>query len=422
MKQNKNRDNQLTSEASETTKADLFDQAIEQLRLGVPIEAVLKNLPVPYQTETQLQAELASLLEVAATGVSIAKNAKLEAPRAMKRYKFAETSRAERVWAAFLPWLKMGALPAAAAAILILGAGVANARPGNTLFGLRTSLERAPLVFTTDQDKIAAIQLKITLNRIDDAKAIIDSPTSNPSQQTAALNELNSQTQVTLAAVKKAATANAIAKTDNRALLNSLDTIADTQAQLGNQVKQKDNSNAEANNAADSALAATKDSKNVVAEIKRLATAVNDQELANLHNDIVLVIGTVIIKDKSSLNVENNTFILDDKTIIKNEDGKAGTAADIKIKDKVSVIASKTSQGNLKAEKITVISSANSDSAAVPAGKPADGEVKGAATTGTTVKLNLSTAPPPDAGPVKTPDPNTAVGGSFFEAPADLTH
>ncbi len=388
---------------------DAFDQALEQVRHGVPLATILAHSPASYR------AELAGLLEVAASGLLIAKN---EPPRALRRYRFAETSRPQRVLASIFPWLKIGAVPAGVLAALVISVSAVNAKPGMVLFPVKQQFEQIPARLTQNQDKKASIQLKIAQKRLNDAVAVINSPSSNSAEQTAALSELNEQTQTALVAVKEVATAMAISKGDNSSLLNSMTQIADAQAELATKVKEQPSPSPEA----DSVLATSKESKNAVAEIKRLTSAVNDQELANLDHNAVFVIGLINLKNTGGITVENNSFVIDQNTVIKNEDDKPIGIAELNLNTKVSIIGNKNSRDQLVASKITVL--AEPETAADPEVKGDTDAEPDAAANQTVAPTAPSAQPTPDESPDKSissePDPNTAVGGVIFEAPANL--
>ncbi len=364
----------------------ILNSAINQLQDGKSIAEVLALHP-------EHTKELLPLLEVVSMGLSIPK---VVVPTPMRRHKFAETALYPSMWASLLTYSRLAIIPISLVAILLGGKVMVNAAdnslPGDSLYSLKRATEAARLNLTFDQNKVATLHVELTQKRLDEVRQAISN--QNETQEKAAIEALQEQSDKTFATVPQVAAANALTKDDQK-LLDSLVAINKEQKDVLSAVKDENQSKS----AADTALNSTKENGKQLAVI--LAT-VHEQSLADLSTKVsVTGVYTQLIKNK--LTIEGNTFEINDETEIVSADNTAATIKNIS--GKISVIGEKI-DGTLIAKQITIL---------VPA-PPV--EVK-PQVKGSTTSTPKSVAPRIEPPPVPVIDPNRATGTFIVEPAAE---
>lgn len=375
---------------SKLTIDEILDEAITRLQSGESQHAILAD----YQDHPkELKAELSGLLAISKIGLDIPK---LEAPAPYKRRLYAEAVTKGWFWST-IAYYRMAAIPIALVVVLVGGNALANqtsaSLPGDTLYSLKRATEEARLTLTRDQEKIAVIHVELMQKRLDEVRQAAQS--GNAETETAAIAELQSQSAKTFAEAGPIATANAISKQDPT-LLNTLVAVNKEQKDVLEELSDP------------AATVALNDNVKTDQALAKIVATVNDQVLVDMPNK-VSVTGNISYYYKNYVTVENNTFTIDDQTVITDSNGEALSATDIKMPaGRATITGVKMENGVLVAKHISLL--------------PAeDGEVKGANTAKPATKPVITPTEPtiqPDTiiEPVK--DPNQATGSFIVEPSA----
>ncbi len=362
---------------------EILDTAITRLQNGESQHAILADYP-------DHKEELSGLLAISKIGLNIPK---LDVPAPYKRHLYSEAVTKGWFWSA-VAYYRIAAIPIALVVVLIGGNVLANqtssSLPGDTLYSLKRATEEARLTFTRDQEKIAVIHVELMQKRLNEVRQAAQS--GNAEAETAAIAALQSQSAKTFAQAGPIATANAISKQDS--------TLLDTLVAVNKQ--QKDVLTELGDPAASTAL-----NENIKTDqaLAKIVATVNDQVLIDAPNK-VSVTGNITYFYKNYITVENNTFAMDEQTVITASTGETVDASTIKMPvGRASITGIKTENGVLVAKQISLL--------------PADtGEVKGATTTTKPVVKPKEPAVQPDTTIEPVTDPNQATGSFIVEPSA----
>lgn len=372
--------------------AEKLNTALEQLRQNPNF-----NLGIG-------QAELSSLLKLSASLLVLPKN---PVPTPLMNHRYAAT-KAKSFWFA---WEHISRLAAASTAAMLLlsafavtGYAAYHSAPGQTLFAVKKSAEKLQMVLAYNQNQKASLQIEITQKRLNEARLILQNPSSNIEQEKAALTELTAQTSTAIEVINTV-TANNPKGDNNHPLLSSMETITKQQQTLLKEIKPS----GEINEAAGTALVALNKNSAKISEIKQsIAIASNDQTLAKLNSDpdSVAVLGKISAITKTNITVEKTAFAINSQTVIKNAEGKIITPESLKPETKVSVSGKKDGE-TLVAKDILVINELGTEP-----------EVKSASTTPDIKPFASTTSTSAISEPAKpTTNPNQAQGSYIFEDP-----
>lgn len=325
-----------------TLPDSIFAIALERLEHGETPSQIASSFP-------EYQNELVGLLHVAEMGMNIPK---LIPPTPYKRHLYAEKAITSAWFVPVLQFLRVGAIPIALVIALVGGGAVVdateNSLPGQALYSLKRASEEARLTFTNDPQKIAVIHVQLLQKRLDEVKQA--ATTGNQASETAALAELQSQTEKTFAEAAPVATANAISNKDS-SLLDSLVAVNKEQKSVLTALTTSGETEIAKNVATD----ALNDSKKNDQTLASIIAAVNDQTLIDLPNKIS-VTGIITSHTDTKITVEKNTFTVNDSTIITGLDGLAVTDRKT-ITGKVTVTGTRTDEGILIAKQIQILPS-----------------------------------------------------------------
>ncbi len=189
---------------------NIFNTALDRLQAGESIQSISFDFP-------DYQQELISLLTVCEMGMNIPK---LVPSAPYKRHLYAEkVTMKTKFWDAFM-YSRIAVIPIALL-IALLGARVVatateGSLPGDTLYTLKRATEKARLTLTRNPEKLATIHVQLLQKRVEEVRQAADS--GNQAVETAALEELQSQTDMTFAEVAPVATAKAISSQDSTLL------------------------------------------------------------------------------------------------------------------------------------------------------------------------------------------------------------
>ena len=388
-------------------QAEQLDQAINQLRQGQTADRLILAMAADEQKS------LAPLLKLSQ---SLKTLPKLPAPTPLMQHRYAEV-KLKSLWFA---WIHVSKIAAASTAVMLLvstlavtGYAAYNSAPGQTLFAVKKSAEKLQLVLAYNQDQKASLQVEIAKKRLDEAQKIFSNPQSNLAQEKAALNELADQTRDAVAVVTTV-TQNSPKSAANHPLLNSLDDINKQQQTLVNEIK-PDN---QIKTAASGALAALKETSDKLTEIKQaVSVASNEQTLAALKADpnSVAVLGQINVVEKNKLTVEKTVFILTSNTVIKNEEGKILSSADLNLKTKVNIFGIKKDE-QIEAKEITISSPALTNTPEVKSASTTTATAENKTATNTQESLNGKKYPSDIAEPDAV-NPAQAIGSFIYEDP-----
>ncbi len=313
----------------------IFEQALIQLAQGQSIDAISANFP----EYSDLADELRVVAELKSIPISMP-------PAPAMRYKFAQKQSFWEKFSFSFGMYKFAAVPLAMA--LVIGSGYSvihaseNSLPGEKLYGVKLATEKARLQFTFDETKQASLHFELAKKRLNEARAVIT--LNNPSQEAAALNALEAQTEKTFAVASQLAANKAVSDND-QTLLDSLVAINKEKKDVLKEAVQS----SEVKEAAETAL---NNSKEIDKDLARLIAAVSEQSLLDLPNKIS-VTGVVSNFGRTTVTVEKNQFVYNSETQVISQDGEAITDF-ASLSGQVAVIGTR-SNNSLIAKKIVVI-------------------------------------------------------------------
>lgn len=377
-----------------TTPDEIFAQALERLDRGETPQQIAKDF------DKANQQELEGLLSVAQMGLHIPK---LVPPTPYKRHLFAEkVVTSSNTIAQLLSFARVAIVPISLVIVLVGGGAVVSATedslPGDKLYSLKRATEEARLTVTRDQTKIASIHVELMQKRLQEVKQAATN--GDQATETAAIAELQSQSEKTFAEAAPLATANAISK--DSTLLDTLVAINKEQKDVLEEVGESDDSQ----DTKTVAIAALEDNKKNDLTLAKIIATVNDQALVDLPNKIS-VTGEVTSHKDNKIMVEKNSFTIDKETIFQDVDSKAVAQPTI-LTGRVTITGTRLENGTLLAKQVLML--------------PLDsGEVKGDITTKPSTKpiikpsTNTNT-PPPVSEPVNQTQPKAS--GSYIVEPS----
>lgn len=378
----------------------ILSQACDKLAQGCSEQEVLSAWP-------DQASELRPLLDIV---LSLRELPKKSIPEpAMRRKYILAPSR--HLW---LQWVHLSRFMAVSSGLgLLLAVGIVTgfkttqSAPGEALFNIKKFAEHMQIQLASSQEQKITLQVQIAQKRLVDAQSALKNSQNDPDKETAALVELSAETTKSVNALDQAAkdkNSSLLAKTYHP-FAASLVNIASITSQQQALVKDL-NANSQLDQAAKIVLQANQENITKVAEIKKfLAAASSDNDLVKLDQnpDAITASGTISSIVNNFITIGENTFKIDDNTIIKNSDNSKLSRAALAAKQEAVIVGDKTHSG-LIAREITQLE------------KPSAGQglVKGAMT----VTASASSSKPAIEKPVA--DPNAATGSFFMEDPAPL--
>jgi hypothetical protein len=187
----------------------------------------------------------------------------------------------------WLSWLHISKLAAVSMGILLFITAIAGTSyavtrsvAGQTLFTLKKRAELLQLTFARSPEAKINLQLEISQKRLSEAQEVLKDPSVRPSQTTAVINELVTQTQNTVEEMGKVAKADPDPK-KAQPMVKSLETLTSQQQQLIKEIKPANEQTMVAK-----AEKTTQETTTKLAEIKQyIQTASNDQALVDLKKE-----------------------------------------------------------------------------------------------------------------------------------------
>lgn len=246
---------------------DILDEALDQLKSGASMDAVLFNF-------AEHKEDLLPLLQIMQPGINLPVK---EVPKPALQRKYLTTEPNVHFWNKYFSFTKLALMPLAV--VLVFAATyTAQASPGQPLvYGLKLAMQKAPLILIRNPDLRASKELDLSEQNLNEAEKFLNSDHNDSSVDANVIANLTRQTSETIASVKDVATAGAISG-KNQDLLNKLVVIAQKQDKIVNTVKTSED---EAD--ATTTLEAGKtESTKTVAEVNKIVATVNEQVLANL--------------------------------------------------------------------------------------------------------------------------------------------
>jgi hypothetical protein len=328
-------------------KENNFNQALELLKKGVPVEEILQKFELS-------RAELKPQLELAA---GLLRMPKVQVPEPAMQRKYA-LAPSKRFWVA---WIHISKFASAGVALMLIvsclgatGYAAASSAPGTLLFSLRKVEEHIRLTLTANQVDRANFQVAIAQNRLSQAQIILNNPSSGVQQQTLALNELASQTTSAVAELNQVAQ-NDPKSNQNNTLINTLDSITTQQMALLSNIKSGQQISAAANQALQELKTSTSQ-LNAISESVAMADSEQSLTTLNPNSNSVAVLGTITQVNIGQITVEKTTFTLTPQTIITDASGNTLAIQNLTQNEKVNVIGIQN-QTSLVAQQILVTQS-----------------------------------------------------------------
>ncbi|MDB4940389.1 MAG: hypothetical protein JWO40_814 [Candidatus Doudnabacteria bacterium] len=366
-----------------------LDKAIQQVRNGEEISAVVSNYPA------EVRSELTAMLQIIALVSSLPRK---EVPAANHRRLYLKhTTQTSRVGTFFRTFKMVPTALATLVLIVIATASGAHASlPGDKLFVIKKTYESLQVKLATNPEKRADLQLQIASQRFEDAQKVL-AKDNNDEDKKVAIAELNQQTAVALSDIKD--TAVSISK-QNPGLVQQAENLTKSQTNLMAKVDPK---------LADSVvLKTTQQSTAAIQNIKKIIAAANEESGAAIApNPKISTTGTISQIKDNTVSIAKNLFITDDKTSVTDETGATIKVSDLKVNDSVTVEAAIDHDKNM-AQTITVITRAKVEKTDKPATKESKTETK--ATEPKNTNNDNSTE-------VILPDPNKDTFGGFIPEP-----
>jgi hypothetical protein len=391
----------------------IYNEALEMLKQGRSKQEVLLK-------HAQFSKQLSPLLDISSLFISLPKNTP-PTPAMQRKYIFISSKRA------WLAWLHVSKFAAASMSLILLvsafsvtGYAALRSGPGQTLFAVKKSAEKARLLLAYNQTDKANIQVAIAKQRLADAQEIFNNPQSNIEQKKAAITELTTQASTAISEVTTVTEKDPNSE-KSHPLLNSLEEISNQQRTLLTQIT-PDKQITDVTSSA--LLSLNSDSKKITAIKEHVAIANNEQTLAKLTSDAnsVAVLGQISKISDTQITVEKTTFNINSKTLIKDINGKTVEVSTLTPKTKVNVVGL---QGfdSLIAQQILVTTGTETATTSTST----EGEVKGENTqvasdrNATSVSISLKKAEKPSStGESLKADPSTATGSFILEDPTPL--
>ena len=175
----------------------ILDNAIQDVRNGAEISAVVLNCPADVQNELQAMLEI----------ITIASSLKTKAvPAPTKRRLYLQhVPQTQRGFVAFFESFRLARTALAALVLLLTGTAYAaqTSLPGDKLFTVKKSYESLQVKLATNPEKRANLQLQIAAQRFEDAQKVLADGDDDSKKQ--AIEEMNQQTVVALNDIKSAA-------------------------------------------------------------------------------------------------------------------------------------------------------------------------------------------------------------------------
>lgn len=242
--------------------------------------------------------------------------------------------------------------------------------PGSNLYTIKKISEKAQIASVADNpEKLAEAQLELTLKRIDEAKQIINSPTSTGESKKVAIEAVTEQANKAIPALKS----NENFKPDKLQGSQILENLSSLKSDLIKTPSIADSSveNTELAKSTEDANSATSELFKIVTASLLDETVLTDNSKSDVH-----VTGRISKITENSITVENTTFTFDPQVLIIQkavEEGKfnPGKITDLYPRIKVTVDGQKTDSDSLKATKVTILLKLEK---AVPVTKPAEPE------------------------------------------------
>ena len=388
---------------------NILDQTLSALKNGSSIEEAISRWPAH-------RDELLSLLQIVD---EISGLPKTTVPQPLMKRKYEMPLHKSGFWNSLLHISRFATVSMAIFMFISGLSGAAYAAwfslPGQTLFPLKKTAEQIQLRFATSDVEKATIQMNIAQKRLEEAERIF-SNSDDLKLQSAALNELSSQTQATAEAVKTAAVSSAITKQDHP-IVKSLENISQKQQTFISQITPDKMAQAEA-----SANNTNKEVKEIK-QIIQLVAATNDAgTLAQLNSDPseVIISGTVTKILKTGIIVENTQFTYSETTSFQDISNNKLNSEDLKNGDKVTILGSKDSSlEKLMAKKIVLLITDPSaiQSTSSPTVVPQTQDLQKSTTTSSTPTNLIKTQITPAAETTEIP-PSQAIGTFIPEDPA----
>ncbi|MBI3232303.1 MAG: hypothetical protein HYZ51_04470 [Candidatus Doudnabacteria bacterium] len=390
------------------------ENKLEQLLIN------LKRQPLNEENLLDLPKEEKALILLAAQLKAIPV---FNPPRAETRRKYTAVAETAPFWQNTIFSLRF-AVGAAVFFLVLIGTGLgystANSLPGQKLFGLKKSAEQFRVKFASSNMKKAYLQVQIAKKRVAEAQKIIASDSRNLDSKTQiiALKELSEATEQ--AEMGVGTLSPQIIREGSEPLLASLEDIGTKERNLVSVLETKETTA----DGREDVIALSLKNQFKISEIKQsveVATAEEAIASLSLSQDTVAISGQVTQIGDSKITVEKTTFILDEKTLITDQDSKKLQLSSLKPKSKVAVSGKKTEKA-LIALKITFLSGPETNQQTQEESK---GEVKGAAdnqegalnSTAAETILNSPVLPNQPTTEPKQENPNSAAGTFIIEDP-----
>ncbi len=314
-----------------------LDRAIARLENGESIEHIVASSP------SWTRVHLAEFLPIAAElrGIPV-----IQTSSSNRRYSFLNhtVEKASR-FARVMRGLRTGyAISGAFVLLLIVGVSSAAAQslPGSKLFTIKKAWETAQIkvVPHTPGDR-AQLELALANQRLDDAQEVFSDKSSNASDKAAAIQELNTQTQVALNQIQQVASTPAV--TGNPGIIQNLVALTQNQASLQAQV---DSSTASSDTA--------KNQKALAAIQQSVASATNTQTSTTITaKQQVNTTGKITAITSGSFTVEKNVFDISSATQFFSANGLALQQSAFHVGDTVLIVATTSGEKN-EAQAITL--------------------------------------------------------------------
>ncbi len=324
-----------------------LDNAIQKVRNGEEISTVVSSYPAEIQTELQAMLEIINLVQALPTKT-------VPIPNRRKLYlNYSPVSRWQRITGSFR------LVPTVIASLILVIVGTAlGARasvPGDKLFAVKKTYESLQIKLATTPEKRATLQLEIAAQRFQEAQKVL-ATNNNDNGKKEAINELNQQTALALNDIKQSAVS---ISTSNPGLVTQAEEITKSQSTL---VAKANPTSAD--------KSAVQQSNATLNDIKKIIAAANEETGATIvPNSTIDITGTInSIKDQI-IKIGNNSFTVNDITVINDADNNSITLKDLNVSDEVTIEAVIKNSDNI-ARTITIVTKAD------PLPAPADKTVK----------------------------------------------
>ncbi len=356
---------------------DILNTAIDRIKQGEEISAVVSSYP------SELQTELSSILSLV---LGISELPTKAVPTPSKRKLFLE-HQPVKISAFRMLITNFNFSPLIVASVVVVMTGLAYgssfAKANDPLFVIRKAYENTRLALTTNPEHKAVLQVEIASQRLIDAQEVL-SQNSDSGSQEAVLSELDDQTTLALNNLKGVATTISAV---NPELVSKVEQLTENKNTLLTKVSPT------------TAKASETKNKTALEDIKKIIAATDEQNAAKLNNpEAVTSTGKISAIKDTVITIDGNNFeVKPGETKIQelNQVNISGLK-DLNINDQVKITAQLKGTKNI-ATSITRISTV---STTATAGK--DGIIN-------------SSAPPKEAAPLE--KPQDTFGGFIIESP-----